>query len=304
MTGVSNRDRGKRAFITGAAGFIGNRVADHLARQGWDVVPIAADIRSTSAIEAALEPATSQDVIIHAAALSNVDWCEKNPNEAVWVNVAGTRNVATAAKQAGARFIFFSSEYVFDGQDGPYHEDNEPNPINEYGRQKLAAEKLISELGNSYLIIRSTTVFGYEAAGKNFLMSFIARIKTQPAVPVPSDQISTPTYVEDIARITTDLAGRPDVQGILNIAGPDLMRRTDFAAAIIQAFGLDPARLQSVSTAGLKQPAPRPLKAGLKIDRLKSLGYTTTNVQNSIRQIKTDPRYQAVSHAVLRPVSR
>lgn len=304
MTGVSNLDRGKRAFITGAAGFIGNRVSDHLARQGWDVVPIAADIRSTSTIEAVFEPANSQDVIIHAAALSNVDWCEKNPNEAVWVNVAGTRNVAAAAKQAGARLIFFSSEYVFDGQAGPYHEDNEPNPINEYGRQKLAAEKLIGELCSNSLIIRSTTVFGYEAAGKNFLMSFIARMKTQPAVPVPHDQISTPTYVEDIARITADLAGRTEVQGILNVAGPDLMSRTEFAAAIVEAFMLEEARLQPLLTADLKQPARRPLKAGLKIDRLKSLGYTTANVKTSLRQIKADPGYQEVSSALLRPVSR
>lgn len=304
MTGASNRDRDKRAFLTGAAGFIGSRVFFHLAHQGWDVVPIAADIRSTSAIKAALEPANSQDVIIHAAALSNVDWCENHPQEAVWVNVAGTRIVAAAAKQAGARFIFFSSEYVFDGQDGPYHEDNEPNPISEYGRQKLAAEKLIGELCSNYLIIRSTTVFGYEAAGKNFLMSFISRMQTQPVVQVPDDQISTPTYVEDIARITADLAGRPDVQGILNVAGPDLMSRTDFAAAIVEAFMLNPARLQPVSTADLKQPARRPLKAGLKIDLLKSLGYTTSNVKNSLSQIKADPGYQEVDSAILQPVSR
>lgn len=304
MTGTSDPGKDKRVFITGASGFIGSRVSYDLTQLGWDIVPVAADVRSTNAVNAAFQTATSQDAIIHAAALSNVDWCENHPKEAVSVNVAGTRNVAAAAKQAGARLIFFSSEYVFDGQAGPYDENSQPNPISEYGKQKLSAEKLIGELCSNYLIIRMTTVFGYEEAGKNFLMSCISRMQTQPVVQVPDDQISTPTYVEDIARITADLAGRPDVQGILNIAGPDLMSRTDFATAIVEAFGLDLARLQPVSTAELEQPARRPLKAGLKIDRLKSLGYTTTNVKTSFSQIKTDTANQDVSGAILRAVSR
>lgn len=278
--------RGRKVLVTGASGFIGGRVCSRLTQQDWKTFSSTVDIRDEAAVAAACGELTSQDVVIHAAALTNVDWCEDNPIEAAAVNVDGTRHVALAAAKTGARLIFFSSEYVFDGVQGPYTEDSVPNPINEYGRQKLAGEAIVRQLCRNYLIIRTTTVFGYQPGGKNFLVSFLERMRNQEEVPVPFDQVSTPTYVEDIARITADLAGRSEIQGILNIAGPDLMSRVDLARAIARVYRLDAARVQPMATAQLRQSAARPLQAGLVIDRLKSLGYATTNVEAALQAIK------------------
>lgn len=202
------------------------------------------------------------DAVFLSAAISNVDLCENEPERTSVVNVDGTLRIAEAARDAGSRFVFFSSDYVFDGEDGPYDEGATPAPVNSYGRQKLAVENALLQMGCSALIIRTTVVFGPEPGRKNFLYRLVDTLRAGRVCRVPSDQIGTPTFVEDLAAVSVELAANGS-SGVFHVAGPDLVSRYALALSISSAFGLDSSLVRPVATDELGQSARRPLRAGL-----------------------------------------
>ena len=127
------------------------------------------DMRDVAAVQR-LVAEVRPELIIQPAAQPHVDWCEDHVQESYDINVAGTRNLAEAARAAGARYVFFSTDYVFDGAAGPYAEDAATDPPNVYGRHKLEAERLIAATLQDYLIVRVCGVYGFERQGKNFVM--------------------------------------------------------------------------------------------------------------------------------------
>jgi len=209
------------------------------------------------------------EIILQPAAVTHVDWCETHTAECWAVNVEGTRNVVMAAKEIKAGYVFFSSDYVFDGHSGPYPETDFPNPVSVYGKSKLAAEKLVQENLKNYLVIRTTGVYGKELAGKNFVMGLIKNLGSGQKMKVPSDQISNPTLASNLAEIVKELIHLGKT-GIYNVAGADIMDRVSFAVQAAKTFGLDPGLIVPVTTAELGQAAKRPLKGGLKLDRVRS----------------------------------
>ncbi|MEM7819477.1 MAG: dTDP-4-dehydrorhamnose reductase [Candidatus Aenigmatarchaeota archaeon] len=227
------------------------------------------------------------DIIFLTAALTNVDLCEEN-KELCWrINVQGTRNVVHAANKIGAKLIFFSSDYVFDGKSGPYSEEDKINPINNYGKSKIEAENIIKELSD-YLIIRTTVVYGNELQCKNFASRTIKSLREGKTVKAVVDQISTPTYVGDLADKVIILTKRKK-KGIYNVAGPDLMSRYEFAKHIANVFNLDENLIVPVTTLELRQKAPRPLKAGLKTNKLyMELGLRTMSVIEGLEAMKNE----------------
>lgn len=208
-------------------------------------------------------------VILQAAALTNVDYCEIHPDEAWRVNVESSRNVAQAAARIGAKHVFFSSEYVFDGASGPYTEEDPPSPISVYGRCALAAEEGVEAPTDDYLIIRTTVVYGWERQGKNFVVRLLKSLREGRKVKVPMDQISSPTYAPNLAQAVRELVER-DRCGVYNVVGDDLMDRYSFALAAARVFSLPTHLIRPVSTAELNQAAPRPLRAGLKVDKVRT----------------------------------
>ena len=166
-----------RILIVGASGFIGYHMFEEFSKQhhvaGTFYIHPAnnfmhLDVKDKVEINEVLT-SFSPDVIIYPAANPNVEYCETHPEETWEVNVKGTANILEIAKKIKAKFIFFSSDYIFDGKEGPYLEEDNPNPINVYGRQKLASEELMRESLKDYLIIRTTVVYGWERNGKNFI---------------------------------------------------------------------------------------------------------------------------------------
>jgi len=201
-----------------------------------------------------------------------VDLCETEKTLCNRINVLGTQNLIDAVRAAKSRLIYLSTDYVFDGKSGPYSEKDTPNPMNFYGKCKLKAENLIQKQLDDFIIARTTVVYGWEKQGKNFVMNMIARLKRGERVKVPIDQIGTPTYVNNIAEIFLDLASKK-TRGVFNVAGPELMNRYTFAKLAAKIFGLSEELLVPIKTSDLGQKAPRPLNAGMKIAKLRSVSH-------------------------------
>ena len=265
------------ALVIGASGLVGSALLRTAAEQGLLVTgtfnshPVEGltklDITDPEAVTsriAALQPR----LVILPAANPNVEYCEREPAPTSAVNVQGAQNVVSACAKVGAHLTYLSSDYVFDGRDGPYDEQARPSPICEYGRQKLQAEQIVLHgLPHGGLVIRTTGVFGIERQGKNFLYRLIETLRKGQPLVTPADQIATPTSADDLANVIWRLALR-GASGVYHVTGPDLLSREAFARLAAQIFGLPTTTIKGVPTAQLGQLAPRPLNAGLTSTRL------------------------------------
>jgi len=227
------------------------------------------DIRDAAAVRDFLRTQAPEYVIL-TAALTHVDLCEERPEEAEAINVRGTEHVAETCRQLGAGLAFFSSEYVFDGRSGPYAEADDPAPASVYGRTKLAGERIVAERVDNHLIIRTTVVFSYLAGSMNFFMQVLERAQKDQVLRVPRDQYSNPTQAVNLAGALGELI-ETGKRGVYHLVGLDRLQRADFACRILRALDHDCGRVQPVTTAELGQKAPRPLAAGLKTDKARSV---------------------------------
>lgn len=257
-------------LVVGASGLVGRLL---LARFGaratgtCNVHPspglVALDItdaQATRAVVASLAPR----VVVHTAALTDVNRCEVDPEASRLVNVEGTRNVAAAAREAGARYVFFSTDYVF-GDGGPHAPGAVRAPLNVYGRHKAEAEDIAAGV-EDHAIIRACNVYGWQEGGKNFVMAVVEAMEAGRHVRAAFDQWVSPTLAADLAEATARLAfGEPggDLRGVVHLAGPDHVTRLEWTLRAAKAFGLDPGLVDSVSVDSLGAAAPRPRSGGL-----------------------------------------
>lgn len=223
------------------------------------------------------------DVVYFPAAEPNVDWCEMHPTEAHALNVIPAISTLAAAKAHRARFVFFSTDYVFDGERGPYVETDPVNPLSVYARHKRQVEERVLEAGET--VIRTTTVFGRELApGKNFVVRLVARIRAGETATIPADQVSTPTWADELAAATVKVA---QLGGVWHVAGPDSLARDEFARLIADVFGLDRGLVTSVATSDLHQAARRPMLAGLRTDKLvRQTGVTFLPLRSALERFR------------------
>jgi len=268
-----------RAVVIGGSGQIGGWLLRWLAERGHDAVgtyatvPLSGLVPLDAAdliVSAAWLRGQRADVVFYPAGFTWVDGCERDPARARSANVEQPLNLARVAADQGARFVYLSTDYVFDGQAGPYAEEDPPRPLSVYGQAKLEAERaLADELGDAQLTVRTTWVFGPERQGKNFAYQLAKSLGEGRALVCPSDQVSNPSYGPDVARAVLALAeaGR---SGLVHVAGPDWIDRVTFARALARAFGLDDGPIVSRTTAELGQPAARPLRGGLRTHRLEA----------------------------------
>ncbi len=263
-------------LLIGAAGLVGS----HLRRAFGDRRLIATYHRTPAADGVQLDITDGRAVhnlirrvkpslVILAAAEPNVERCEREPGETRLVNVAAARTVIDAARDLAAAVVVFSSDYVFDGVAGPYREDDAPNPMSEYGRQKVALEELARK-AERHLVCRTSGVFGWEAIGKNFVCQLLRSLRAGEEFVVPSDQIITPTYAPDLARAVRELVDR-GATGTIHVVGARPLPRTEFAVLVTSAFGIREDLLRPTPTAALRLAAPRPRNAGLRDDKLRTI---------------------------------
>lgn len=210
------------------------------------------------------------DLIMHCGALTHVDYCEANEEESYAKTVLSTFNVTSLCECFKARMIYVSSDYVFDGENGPYDEKAKVNPISIYGRHKLEAEQIVLEQVPNSIVIRITNVYGDEERKKNFIIRIVDKILNEESMELklPVDQYATPVNAYDVAR-TLYLLARDKKSGIYNIASEDYLNRVELVEKIISHFPKNKISFESVTTEELKQAAPRPLKGGLINEKFK-----------------------------------
>ena len=269
-------------LVVGASGQVGEHLMRAFRERGADVSGTthaqdvegmrALDMCDPGQVEALLDEVAPR-VLVVPAAQPNVDLCEREPAPTYAINVLGTANLAAAARRRGIAMAWLSTDYLFDGTAGPYPEDAPARPIQEYGRQKLIGEHLLLATLPESLIVRTNVVFGWERRGKNFVQRLVATLSGGGDMRAPVDQVGSPTYAPNLADILAELVER-EVRGVVNVSGPDVVDRHTFACAAAEAFGLDPGRIARVTTPELGQDAPRPLQAGLTVDRVRSLATT------------------------------
>jgi CDP-6-deoxy-D-xylo-4-hexulose-3-dehydrase len=300
-----------KALVIGASGLVGGALVRVLERNGADVVgasrsrPVPGglllDVRDAEAVAAAFAAVQPALAFLAIVPPGGVDACEDHPQEAAALQVDGTRHVAEAAARHGARLVYFSTDYVFDGKAGPYAETDEPRPLNVYGATKLEAERLVSALVPRHLIVRTTTVFGWDRASRNFAMQVSERLGAGQPLRVADDQWANPTLAEYLAEATVQLVGR-ETTGIVNVVGRDRMARSDLARALARAMALDPDLVVPVSTVALGQRAARPLQGGLVTRRLEDLlGTAPLDLDESLKRFRR--HWRADTHTAARPAA-
>ena len=242
-----------RVLIIGGSGFIGRyasrRLADtagHTVFSTFNSRPPADDGASWHRVEItddedldALFRSSQPEVVVHLAAMADVGTAERNPDVATAINVTATETIARRCERHSARLIFVSTEYVFDGQNGPYDEDATPAPTTQYGRTKRQAEQAVATLASQSSVLRTSIVYGWPAPGRrNFVPMLVARLHDEEPYHAPTNVYRSPVYVEHLVDGITRLV-ETEHAGIHHVAGADWVSMYDFAFAVAREFGLD-----------------------------------------------------------------
>jgi len=228
------------------------------------------DLGDGGSVEAALRAFEAQ-AVLHAGAMTDVDGCEREPAAAWAVNVGGTEQVARACRRLGARLVAVSTDYVFDGRAGPYREEDVPNPRGVYARTKRVAEEAALLLVPDCAVARVAVVYSGRAGAKStFATQIIEKLRRGEPVKAFSDQLVSTTLARNAAAMTLELLLEHDFRGVLHTSGSTVVDRVEFAHRVAARFGLSGA-IVPVKTADVKLPAPRPLRAGLVVERAAAL---------------------------------
>jgi dTDP-4-dehydrorhamnose reductase len=270
-----------RVTIFGASGLLGRALMREWS--GDEVVGLTsqdADIRDAAQVQSAIQGTRPQWVVL-AAAYTDVDGAESNPDRALSVNRDGALNVAQAAKQAGARLLFLSSDYVFDGKKkSPYETGDARNPLGVYARSKAEAETQLLEVLPDVCIARTSWLFG--VGGRCFPDTILKLAANRPALDVVDDQRGGPTYCIDLARAIIELC-RKNATGIVHATNAGECSWFEFARAIVSEAGLT-TEVRPISTQQMPRPAPRPAYSVLSAKSLKSLGVQMPTWQDALQR--------------------
>ncbi len=283
-----------RALVVGASGQLGGHLLGRLRADGHlaigtyasHAVPglVKVDLEDGAALRAALLD-VRPDVVIVSAGWTWVDGCEDDPERCQRLNCDIPLEVARLSAEQRALFVVYSTDYVFDGEAGPYREDAPVRPLSAYGRAKADMEAKVRALGDDHLILRTTTVFGPERQGKNFVYQLVQRLRAGQPFRVPTDQVASPSYGPDVAAATLALIDQ-GARGTWHVAGPDALDRAAFADRVCAAFGLDPAAIERLPTAALNQKAARPLSAALDTSKLRGAGIEVRGVDAALTALR------------------
>jgi dTDP-4-dehydrorhamnose reductase len=269
-----------KTLVLGASGQVGYHLMLAAARRGYEVVgtrhanPYAGlrqldrnDSDATAALIRRLRPR----VVFCPAAWSWVDGCERDPARARRENVDNVVRAAEIAAAVGARFVFFSSDYVFPGEGPAYREEDEPRPLNVYGETKLAAERALAALGVGALTVRTAVVYGPERQRKTAVYQLLRAGEQGRPIKVATDQVCSPTYSPNLASAALELAAK-GVEGVVHVAGPEHMSRFEFAKLACTILKIPESILESATTDQFEgMVARRPLINPLDVAKAEGL---------------------------------
>jgi len=300
---LTNRLVKNRILITGSNGMLGQRAAQfYSAKENIELLAtsveeksvddsveyLSSDIKNRDTIKKVVHD-YCPDFIIHTAAFTNVDLSEKLREDAWKINVKGVEYIAEAARAIDAHIIHISTDYIFDGKDGPYSENAIPNPVGYYGRTKLASENALRISGTFFTILRTNVLYGIALKSRpDFVRWVINSLDKNDSIRIVKDQINNPTFIDDLVQgINKIIEFRKT--GTYNIGGQEFLSRYDFTLRIADYFDLDKNLITPITTAELKQPAKRPLKSGLLILKAETeLGYKPHTINESLTAMRKE----------------
>lgn len=291
----------KKILITGSNGLLGQKLVYNL-KQRKDVELYATaigenrlidksgysflslDITDRNNVNKVIEN-VGPDVIINTAAMTNVDACEIN-KEACWkINVDAVNYLVEASLKFNSHFIHLSTDFVFDGESGPYSEKDTPNPLHYYAESKLAAEKIIQKKSNNWAVLRTIIIYGItdNMSRSNLVLWSKGEIEKGNTIRVVNDQYRSPTLAEDLAEGCIAVADK-NAQGIYHLSGPETNSILELVHKVAEYYNLDKSKIIPVTSASLNQPAKRPLKTGFIIEKAKTdLNFNPMNFDEGIK---------------------
>jgi len=286
----------KKVLITGASGLLGRKLARALS-EAYLVIPthsthpahpdsVRMDIVDRNEVARVLRTA-KPELVVHAAAETNVDMCETNRALAWSVNAEGTRNIAEACGKASAKLVYISTDYVFDGEKGLYSEEDKANPVNYYGVTKLEGERFVTDICEDFVIARASVLYGWHPGRMNFATWVIDSLKSGKRISVAEDHYNSPTLAENLAEAILKIV-EAEATGLYHIAGSERISRYDFAMETAEVFGLDRSLVTPVKMQDLKiWVAKRPRDSSLSVYKARhELKVGLLDVYEGLRQMR------------------
>ena len=259
-----------KIIITGSAGMLGQALARILQEKREDFTGLThsdLDITDKKKVQETLSSLTPS-LVIHTAAWTDVDGCEKDPKKAFLINESGTENVVMACKKNKTRIVYISTDFVFDGKKNtPYTEEDRPNPINVYGSSKLAGEEKLRQNLKAYLIVRSSWLFG--PGKQNFVTKVLSLAEKDAPLKIVEDQVGTPTYTRDLGYGILKLI-ETFSPGLYHITNSGCASRYEWAKAILEYSGLGEVEIMPIKHKDFLETAPRPHFSALGSKRIQS----------------------------------
>lgn len=291
-----------RILVTGSNGLLGQKLVelisssnDHLIATAKSSLVIdlpkgefhSLDVTDAASVERVIAQ-SKPDVIIHTAAMTQVDQCETEQEKCWLNNVQTVENLVKACEKFSVRLIHLSTDFIFDGTHGPLDETEKPNPLSYYGKSKLAAEEVIQKSKIEWAILRTVLVFGVtkDMSRSNIVLWVKKSLEEGKSIQVVNDQWRTPTLAEDLA-MGCYLAATKNAKGIYNISGETMMTPYEIAIATAEFFKLDASLIKKTDSTQFKQPAARPPKTGFIITKAKKeLGYEPRSFSEGLKVLQ------------------
>ena len=272
-----------RVLDVGGTGLLGQYVGQEALRRGHHVIAThrgrhapdderiewhRLDIRDSDAVSA-LVRSVQPNLVLNAAAMTDVDRCEADPGEAKSANETAAGHLAFLSKEVGAAFVHISTDYVFDGT-GPATEDTEPRPLNAYGETKLFGERVVRKAHAEPIILRLSSVFGWNrlSSKTNAVTWILQKLEAGQEVPLFSDQKVTPTYAKTAAEVAFDLWGQ-HASGVFHVSCPDCASRVELGRTVADVFQISNPRLHPISVGSVALRAKRPLAPCLVVRKVE-----------------------------------
>ncbi len=287
-------------LVTGASGLLGSKVVK-LAKRKYEVTPthntrslqpdsITLDITNQNQVSKIFDQ-LKPEIIMHTASETNVDKCEMQKQQAWKINTEGTRNIALACSKIGAKLVYISTDYVFNGEKGNYTEQDEPNPINYYGVTKFEGERQIISHCQNYVILRTSVLYGWHPWKQNFVTWIINTLKQNKELTVVEDHYNTPTLADNLAEMALE-AVQKDLRGVYHASGSQRISRYEFAKQIAKAFNLDQNLVKPMKMSQLTAwIAKRPRDSSLNTDKIqKQLKTKPLNITEGLDRMKDEAK--------------
>ena len=270
-----------KILVTGSSGLIGTKVTQDLTKKFKNVfsiyhnshpeygIPVHLDLTKSDDVLKTLEK-IKPDVIIHLAALTNVDACEEDPDLAFKINVESTMSICKFVEKNNVYLIYVSTDYIFDGKNGMRCEDDDAIPTTIYGKTKLEGEKIIKNITTKWCIVRTSTPFGYNKTKKNFLLWVVQSLLQHKEISIVTDQYTSPVYIPNFSSMLEEIIEK-QICGVIHLTGASKISRYELAVLISKKTFLDTNLIKPILSNEMTWKIPRPQDCSLDVSKASTI---------------------------------